>query len=189
MVEIEDYCRRTQGKDNNLIVKKLEFKPLAKIEIEEEIKKIEQEPSIDEVIPVGHVIIAKVNPQNNHFIRTNIHKMGVVSEAQNPNKHQGFYSSFLNIYTVRLDGTNRLNLLNEQKAGDLKKVPTNHLTHLFQNNAMRKKVRCIIYAAFCKYFVIDPTNITTLLAGDPKITLIDEPEAFLHPALSNMLGN
>lgn len=30
--------------------------------------------------------------------------------------------------------------------------------------------------------------ITTLLAGDPKITLIDEPEAFLHPALSNKLG-
>ena len=30
--------------------------------------------------------------------------------------------------------------------------------------------------------------ITTILAGDPKITLIDEPEAFLHPALSNKLG-
>jgi len=30
--------------------------------------------------------------------------------------------------------------------------------------------------------------MTTLLAGDPKITLIDEPEAFLHPALSNKLG-
>jgi len=30
--------------------------------------------------------------------------------------------------------------------------------------------------------------LTTLLAGDPKITLIDEPEAFLHPALSTKLG-
>jgi hypothetical protein len=30
--------------------------------------------------------------------------------------------------------------------------------------------------------------LTTLLAGEPKITLIDEPEAFLHPALANKLG-
>ncbi|CAI9679697.1 ATP-dependent nuclease [Elizabethkingia anophelis] len=30
--------------------------------------------------------------------------------------------------------------------------------------------------------------ISTILAGDPKITLIDEPEAFLHPALANILG-
>jgi hypothetical protein len=30
--------------------------------------------------------------------------------------------------------------------------------------------------------------MTTIMAGDPKITLIDEPEAFLHPSLSNKLG-
>lgn len=31
--------------------------------------------------------------------------------------------------------------------------------------------------------------ITEIIAGDPKILLIDEPEAFLHPALSFQLGN
>jgi len=30
--------------------------------------------------------------------------------------------------------------------------------------------------------------LTTLIAGEPKITLIDEPEAFLHPALCTRLG-
>jgi ABC-type cobalamin/Fe3+-siderophores transport system ATPase subunit len=30
--------------------------------------------------------------------------------------------------------------------------------------------------------------ITTLIAGDPKVILIDEPEAFLHPALAMKLG-
>lgn len=30
--------------------------------------------------------------------------------------------------------------------------------------------------------------ITEIIAGDPKILLIDEPEAFLHPTLSNKLG-
>jgi ABC-type cobalamin/Fe3+-siderophores transport system ATPase subunit len=31
--------------------------------------------------------------------------------------------------------------------------------------------------------------ITEIIAGDPSILLIDEPEAFLHPSLSNKLGN
>lgn len=31
--------------------------------------------------------------------------------------------------------------------------------------------------------------ITQIIAGDPKILLIDEPEAFLHPALAFQLGN
>ena len=30
--------------------------------------------------------------------------------------------------------------------------------------------------------------ITEIIAGDPAILLIDEPEAFLHPALSFSLG-
>ena len=30
--------------------------------------------------------------------------------------------------------------------------------------------------------------LTTLIAGEPKITLIDEPEAFLHPSLCSRLG-
>ena len=30
--------------------------------------------------------------------------------------------------------------------------------------------------------------ITEIIAGDPKILLIDEPEAFLHPSLSHKLG-
>lgn len=30
--------------------------------------------------------------------------------------------------------------------------------------------------------------ITALLGGEPKVTLIDEPEAFLHPSLSHQLG-
>lgn len=138
---------------------------------------------------------------------------------------------------MRLDGTNRLNLLNEQDAGDLQKTPINHLSYLFINNDLRAEVRRIVHDAFSKYFVIDPTNIgklrvrlsdrepktereekgweqeaiefhkkaieiskasdgvkafvgiiTTILAGDPKVALIDEPEAFLHPALSNKLG-
>lgn len=161
----------------------------------------------------------------------------VISQAQNPTNNSTTFAQYLSLYTLRLDGTNRLNLLNEQTAGDLQKTPINHLSSLFNDNKTRKEVRRIIFDAFRKYYVIDPTNIgqlrvrlssvapsterqekgweeesvnfhkkatlmseasdgikafsgiiTTLLAGEPKITLIDEPEAFLHPALSNKLG-
>lgn len=237
LIEIENYCRRTMGQPNDLVLSQLEFDPYSKEEIESEIAKIEQTPNVGEVLNPDHVILGKLNPQNNSMFRAQVNKTGLVNEAQNPNARQGYFSNFLSIYTIRLDGTNRLNLLNEQAAGDLQTTPANHLAHLFLNNELRSEVRRIIFEAFDKYFVIDPTNIgqlrvrlsdrepadereekgwdqraitfhnnaveakdasdgvkaftgivTTILAGDPKVALIDEPEAFLHPALSGKLG-
>jgi AAA15 family ATPase/GTPase len=31
--------------------------------------------------------------------------------------------------------------------------------------------------------------LSELIAGDPKVILVDEPEAFLHPSLATTLGN
>ncbi len=237
LIEIENYCRRTMGQPNDLVINQLELMSYSKEDIESEISKIEQTPKIGETISPGHVILGKLNPQNNQMFRAQVNKDALIQEAQNPNQRQGHYASFLGIYTVRLDGTNRLNLLNEQEAGDLQTTPNNHLAHLFIDNELRKEVRRIVHDAFKKYFVIDPTKIgklrvrlsdtepknereekgweseaiefhrnsveisdasdgvkaftgiiTTILAGDPKVALIDEPEAFLHPALSNKLG-
>lgn len=237
LVEIENYCRRTHGQPNDLILYNLFFTPYTKVEIEKELSEIEQTPNVGENVNPGYIILGKVSAQENQAKRFQVNKDGIINEAQNPNNRTGFYLHFLNIYTLRLDGTNRLNLLRQQEAGDLQKTPSNHLSHLFINNDLRKEVRRIVFEAFGKYYVIDPTNIghlrvrlsdrepvnereekgwenesinfhkvaleitnasdgvrafsgiiTTILAGDPKITLIDEPEAFLHPALSNKLG-
>lgn len=237
LLEIENYCRKTMGQPHDLVLSALELEPYSREEIETEISKIEQTPKMGENLNAGHVILGKVNPQNNSMVRVQIDKNRLINEAQNPNNRQGYFAQFLGMYTVRLDGTNRLNLLNEQNAGDLQSTPANHLSHLFIDNEIRSEVRRIILDAFSKYFVIDPTNIgklrvrlsdrepedereekgwdsraiafhsnaveasnasdgvkaftgiiTTILAGDPKVALIDEPEAFLHPALSNKLG-
>ncbi len=237
LIEIENYCRRTMGQPNDVILDKMEFSEYSRDAIEEELSKIELTPQMGEVVNPGNVIIGKLNPQNNQVFRAQVNKEGLINEAMNPNQRRGYYSTFMNMYTVRLDGTNRLNLLNEQDAGDLQKTPINHLSYLFINNDLRTEVRRIVHDAFSKYFVIDPTNIgklrvrlsdrepnnereekgweqeaiefhkkaieiskasdgvkafvgiiTTILAGDPKVALIDEPEAFLHPALSNKLG-
>ena len=238
LIELENYSRRTHGQANDLVLENLTFSSFTQEEIEEEIIKIETVPAVGENVSPGNVILSKINPQNNSALRQQFNKQGLINEAQNPNQRQGHYQGFLNMYTMRLDGTNRLNLLTEQVAGDLQKTPANHLAHLFINNELRAEVRRIIHDAFDKYYVVDPTNIgklrvrlsdrapisereekgwetesinfhkealeitnasdgvkafsgiiTTLLAGDPKITLIDEPEAFLHPSLSNKLGN
>lgn len=236
LIEIEKFSRNTSGQPNDLILQNLVFKSLTKNEIETELDKITQKPKLNETIAAGQIIIGKVSSQENSAVRVKVDKNEVVRVAQNSSKNV-WYSRYINLYTLRLDGTNRLNLLNEQNAGDLQSTPTNHLSHLFIDNDLRKELRRIIYEAFGKYYVIDPTNIgklrvrlsdeepksereekgweneainfhkkallideasdgvkafsgilTTLLAGDPKITLIDEPEAFLHPALSNKLG-
>ncbi len=237
LIELENFCRRTRGQANDLLIDKVVFTALTRPEIEEELLKIEQKPRGNEALAPGHVIVGRLNPQANQAFRAQVNREALIAEAQSPVTCQGHYCTFLSLYTLRLDGTNRLNLLNEQPAGDLQTTSLNHLAHLFQDNSLRKKVRTHVYDAFGKHFVIDPTNvgrlrvrlsdrapttereekgwendsvsfhktavdirtasdgvraftgiITTLLAGDPKITLIDEPEAFLHPALASKLG-
>ncbi|MED4057448.1 AAA family ATPase [Niallia taxi] len=148
-----------------------------------------------------------------------------------------FIPYFLKKETLFLGGEGRMSLVTEQNAGDLQSTPQNNLRVLFDDFQKRKEVRRIIFDAFKKYFVIDPTElgtlkirlsdlepesevqelgihpeavqfhakakdikktgdgiksftgiITQLIAGDPSIMLIDEPEAFLHPSLAYKLG-
>src|SRR5690606_28705002 len=65
LIEIENYSRNTHGQPNDLILDSLTFTPLSKNEIESEIAKIEQTPKLGENINPGHILIGKVNPQNN----------------------------------------------------------------------------------------------------------------------------
>jgi len=144
---------------------------------------------------------------------------------------------YLAFNTLILDGKNRINLINQQAAGDLQHDPQLSFQVLFRDNVRRSEVRRIIHDAFNLFFTIDPTNlghlrlrlsdrapnseqeergihdeavrfhgralpieeasdgvkaftgmITEIVAGDPHVLLIDEPEAFLHPALSFNLG-
>lgn len=234
--EIENWIRSPQP-SKGLVVKAIEFEPWTKEAVEKELNALVVEPTLQESVQPNHVLISKLNPQNNSTIRTQIHEAVLLQEAQNPNAGRSRYASFLSLFTLKLDGANRLALANPQKAGDLQKIPQNHLAYLFANNAARERLRKIVYEAFGKYLVVDPTNmgelrfrlssrapedeseernwdsraqifhkeatpvvdasdgvkafvgmLSTIIAGDPKVTLIDEPEAFLHPALSYKLG-
>ena len=84
------------------------------------------------------------------------------------------YSSFRSFYTTYFLGSSRANLLSEEELGDLSKRENRGvLSHLFINNALRKKVSDIVFDVFKKYFILDPTNV-----GKVRVRLSDrEPES------------
>ena len=137
-----------------------------------------------------------------------------------------------------LDGPGRIQLVNQQSAGDLQNRGVNAIQMLLRDDTLRANVRQKIYEAFSAYLVIDSTNpgtiryklsstapmsssiersfeqsavdfhkaavdinlysdgvkaftgiLTEVMAGDPKVIVIDEPEAFLHPALAFKIGS
>lgn len=234
--EIENWVRSPQP-SKGLVVKAIEFEPWNKDDLQAELKAIEVEPTLQESLQPDHILVSKLSVQNNSTQRFQIHKPSLLQEAEKPNASRHRYAQFLSLFTLKLDGANRLALTNPQNSGDLQGIAPNHIAHLFVDNERRERLRKIVYEAFGKYLVVDPTNIghfrfrlasrppedeseernwdsraqqfhreampiadasdgvkafvgilSTIIAGDPKITLIDEPEAFLHPTLAYKLG-
>lgn len=236
LVEVEHWARSSKRLTGQLVAA-VEFVPWTRDGIEAAVAELEVTPLPNETHRADHVYLSKLNPQSNSAQRVQIPKAILLSEAQNPNAGRTTYGTFLSMFTLKLDGTNRLALVQEQEAGDLQKSAPNHLAHLFVDNGARSRLRRIVHEAFGKFLVVDPTNIgklrlrlssrapvdereekgwdsvaqafhgaalsiteasdgvkafvgmlATIIAGDPKITLLDEPEAFLHPALASRLG-
>lgn len=237
LIEIEDWVSKPL-QSGSKILENITFRALDCELFEQNLNQLSVEPSEGEVIHVGHLLVERVNPQEGRTQRLQIFLEGILQEASNPNENpRHHYSSYLRLLTLRLDGSSRLSLVKDTSAGDLLSAPTNNLGKLFSDDEARAKVRRIIFEAFGKYLVIDPTNvgsfrlrlsmnrpsdnqeeqgwderarafhnqatlvstasdgvkafvgiITSLVAGDPSVTMIDEPEAFLHPTLATRLG-
>ena len=230
--EIHRFCTHGNQNQNDVIIDKIEFDTYDSETAEEIIKKVTLKPYRNETLQPDHIIVGKRGARNQ--LRKNL----LITALINPNsKTDRFCQWYLAFNTIILDGTNRINLINEQNAGDLQQPATTSFQQLFRDDEKRKEVRRIINDAFGNYFVVDPTNlgklriklsgkepassieergihdeavkfhaaatpidinsdgvkaftgmITEIIAGDPSILLIDEPEAFLHPSLSYKLG-
>jgi ABC-type cobalamin/Fe3+-siderophores transport system ATPase subunit len=229
--EIEQYCRIAQQYATSLVLDEMSFIGLSATEATAAVEALKQ-PSGTQGLPVGHIIIGSRQG------RQQIQEAQLLFIVQNPGGNQQAFSSwFLTHSTLRLDGPNRIGLVNQQGAGDLQAPPQTSFQVLFRDDAKRFEVRRIIAEAFESYFVIDPTSlghlrirlsatapqslmeergihaeavefhgkatpidqtsdgvkaftglIIELIAGDPRVLLIDEPEAFLHPSLATKLG-
>lgn len=230
--EIYQYCISGMQNSNNKIIDNIQLIGISKDEIENAIRKVQQEPHINEFINPDHILVGRNGERNQVHLPSYKHVLINPNEAT----HQ-FCTTYLKYKTLILDGYNRINLVNAQGAGNLQDPPHLSFQMLFRDNQKRYEVRRIIYEAFGQYLVLDPTNlgqlslrlstkepqdeleergiheaavefhkkaipidyasdgvkaftgmVTEMIAGDPSILLMDEPEAFLHPSLAFKLG-
>lgn len=230
--EIHQFCVNGTQNANNKIIDNIELIGITEDKIEDAINKIKHEPQFSEVVNVDHILVGRNGE------RVQVHLPSYKMSLANPYNHiYQFCSQFLRFNTLILNGNNRINLINIQSAGNLQDPPHTSFQMLFRNNEKRNEVRRIIYEAFGKYLVIDPTHlgqlslrlstknpeneleergiheaainfhknampidyasdgvkaftgmVTEMVAGDPSVLLMDEPEAFLHPSLAFKLG-
>ena len=230
--EIHYRCISGQLNSMDVILSEIEFESFTLDLAKEKISKITLKPSHNEPLMPDHIIVGKGGQ------RHQVGKDQLLSALQNSNSQIGLFCQwYLAFNTLILDGRSRINLVNQQPAGDLQQPPHSSFQVLFRDDDKRKKVRRIIYDAFGLHFVVDPTNlgqlrlrlssrapstdmeergihdealrfhsdailveqasdgvkaftgiVTEIIAGDPAVLLIDEPEAFLHPSLAFNLG-
>ena len=230
--EIYQYCISGKRNVSNVIFEQIGFEIFSRESAEERIKHVTLRPSANETLQPNHLIVGKRGQRNQ------VSKEQLVNSFLNTDNQARYFCQWYLAYnTLILDGQGRINLINEQNAGDLQQAPQTSFQALFRDNKRRAEVRRIVHDAFNAYLVIDPTKlgrlrlrlspkapvselqergiheesvqfhsdalpiqeasdgvkafagmITEIIAGDPAILLIDEPEAFLHPALSFSLG-
>lgn len=254
--EIYHCCTRGERDVNNVIVDAIEFEQLSRESAVEIIEQNTLQPNAGQKMSDGEIIVG--NGSNFRIIQRdlliesltcsnrvclNLYNKDVYNKLIeiSPRSYETSVSIlcdyFLCFKTLMLSGENRINLVNEQRARDLQQPPETSFQVLFRDDKKRAELRRIVYEAFDKYLVIDPTALvilrlrlstkepssieeergiddravkfheaaqpidlasdgikafagimTEIIAGDPEILLIDEPEAFLHPAVSHNLG-
>ncbi|MGO9613604.1 MAG: ATP-dependent nuclease [Dissulfurispiraceae bacterium] len=234
--EIESWCRAGPI-GNTLIISDIKFRLPRDDELEEELEQLRLNPQQGQYIPEDHILFGKVNTDRSGFTQFLVQKHYLFQWKNQVPTQAGFFTHFISLFTVRLDGRSRFTLTDPQQSGDLTAPSQNHLVELMKSDVKRFEIRRIIQDAFGKCFVIDPTGmqqlkirfsdrepvdnyeeqalderarefhtnateiaalsdgvkaftgcVAAVLAGDSKIILIDEPEAFLHPVLTFKLG-
>ncbi|OKH86671.1 ATP-dependent endonuclease [Thalassospira sp. TSL5-1] len=230
--EIQKFCTSGQHNQNNILINKISFKHPTTADVSQNKKMMLATPTKDHNIQPDHSLI-KVPGST-----TSLHNNIIDQLLTNPNKYtNNFCQFFLSNHTLILNSKNRTELTSPKSVGDLKAAPTSRIGTLFSNDSKREQIRKIVYEAFGKYLVIDPTHLgelsfrlsdrapnkieqergitseavdfhkratpiehasdgvqaftgilTEIIAGEPQVLSIDEPEAFLHPSLSYKLG-
>ena len=230
--EIIEFCQSGIKKTNTVVLDTIEFENLENDTAIKLLENITLKPKRNENVRENHILIGKDN------LRYQVKSTQMLQTLETPNSNTNHFCQFyLRAYTTFLGGSNRINLVRQQQAGNMQEPPHSSFQTLFRDDKKSKEVRRSIHDAFGVYFTLDPTNlghlqiklssvepkndleergihkeavdfhsssepvetasdgvkaftgmITEIIAGDPKVLIIDEPEAFLHPSLSHKLG-
>src|SRR5690606_4241644 len=214
------------------LLEKLSFSGLTSERAAQSIDRLRQPPHPGEAQYVDHIFVG--SKYGRQQVPIAVLKQIVEAPTSDISSFCRWYLSHL---TLMLDGSSRISLVGQQGAGDLQSPPESSFQVLFRDDAKRHEVQRIVFDAFGRHFVLDPTNlgmlrirlsdraprddmeergihadavrfhasaqlideasdgvkaftgiVTEVMAGDPSVVLIDEPEAFLHPSLASKLA-
>ena len=234
--EIETFC--SGGLSGNLnILSKVDVHLPTDKELSQNIKTMERPFDSNESHRSGAIKYGRFHSTKGFVVFRGFDIQTLCHWKNSPEDFTMFMRHYISMYVSHFGGKERFDLVKKVPFFNLKFLPPNSLSCLFQDNNKRTKVRSLIHKAFDKYFVIDPTSMTeleirlsdiepssediernwtkqsvqfhkkaksitdfsdgvqaftglimTVIAGEEKIILLDEPEAFLHPSLTNLLG-
>lgn len=232
--EIEGFCENGKTQ-NQLMLEDIDFELDEDDKFITQIESLKIKPKPNEALEEGTLKYGKFNSTKG-LLNFKQKRANLINWKNNDK--QKYCRFYVRMFTSRLGGKERFNLISDQENSDLKAHPNSILIALFQDNTKRREVRDLVFKAFSKYFVIDPTNMRQLkimlsdhppqsdaeekgwdtpsvefhkkakhitefsdgvqafvgmlmsvYVGEETIMLVDEPEAFLHPSLSSVLGN
>jgi len=92
-----------------------------------------------------------------------VHRASLLEALKNPAQNIPAYCQwFLRHHTLTLNGPQRIGLVGNQGAGNLQDDPVSSFQILFREDSVRATVRKLVFEAFGKYLVVDPTNLGSL---------------------------
>lgn len=157
LAEIEQYCSNGQKDASAVILDDLTFAGLPEDKALRAIDHLKQPPNPGESVHVDHIFVGS------KYGRQQVHFNSLAQFVQNPSANlHAFCTWFFRHSTLILDGRSRINLVNQQGAGDLQQAPQSSFQVLFRDDAKRHEVRRIVFEAFGSHFVIDPTSLGIL---------------------------
>lgn len=83
-----------------------------------------------------------------------------IDETQTPDYYLD--NTIKKLYTLRLDGRNRFNLVQHRSIHDLNTKATNHFGEIFVNHERRKEIRKLVKDALGLYMTIDPSQTSAM---------------------------
>jgi hypothetical protein len=163
--EIEQYCRSGQKNAGAVILEELTFVGFGLDEAARSIERVKLSPEPNDNVNIGDLLVGTRGQ------RYHVNYQQLIESLQTPSLNPFiFCRCFLTFHTLLLDGTSRINLVQQQPGGDLQQRPHTSFQTLFHDDVKRHEVRRIVADAFGSYFVLDPTFL-----GQLRIRLSERP--------------
>lgn len=114
-----------------------------------------KEPGLAE----GHVTLGRLPIAGNGREAVTVSESELYAHVSRQTDKRWLATHYLRWSLIRLDGRSRFELTNDREAGDLLTPPSSALASIFRDDDTRKKIRDLIYDAFKRYFLVDPTRL------------------------------